>query len=127
MKKLIVALSFATMPLVATPALLPLAAYAAPAQTSLGDLSSFETIARDTLTLVDKGDLMAAQKRITDFETAWDAAQSDLYHKDKSAWGVVDDAADKAISSLRAKKPVAAKAKVAVTNLIAAIQKPFSP
>ncbi|WP_246617487.1 hypothetical protein [Rhizobium populisoli] len=127
MKKLFLALSLATMPLVVSPALLPFAAYAAPTQSSLGDLSSFETIARDTLVLVDKGDLAAAQKRITDFETAWDAAQSDLYHRDKTAWGVVDDAADKAISSLRAKKPVAAKAKRAVTDLIAAIQKPFGP
>jgi hypothetical protein len=127
MKRLIVVLSLATIPLAAAPAFLPVTAHAAPAQNALGDLSSYETIARDTLVLVEKGDLVAAQNRITDFETAWDAAQSDLYHMDKTAWGVVDDAADKAISSLRAKKPVAAKAKVAVTDLIAVIQKPFGP
>lgn len=122
MKTFFLAASLAIMPLAAAPVLLPIAAQAAPAKGALGDLSSFETIASDTLALIEKGDMIAAQKRITDFETAWDKAQGDLYHKNKTAWGAVDDAADAAISSLRAKKPAAAEAKLAVTNLITAIR-----
>lgn len=103
-----------------------LAQAAAPASL-LGDLSSFNAIAKDTLTLVEEGNLAAAEKRITDFETAWDKAEHELYHMDKAAWGIVDDAADKAISSLRAKKPVQAKAQTAVAGLIAAVENPSVP
>ncbi len=43
----------------------------------------FETIAADTLVLVDEGNMKAAEKRITDFETAWDEAEPSLYPKDR--------------------------------------------
>lgn len=95
----------------------------ATAANKLGDLASFQTIANDTLSLVDKGDLASAQKRITDFETAWDRAEPDLYPKDKTAWGAIDDAADGAISSLRAAKPSKSKAHAAVQDLISSINR----
>ncbi len=80
-------------------------ASSAMAGSKLGDLTSFEVIASDTKTLIEKGDLKAAARRITDFETAWDKAQATLYPKDKTAWSRIDDAADAAIASLRAKRP----------------------
>ncbi len=99
-------------------------ATSAMAASKLGDLSSFETIANDTLVLVDKGDLKAAEKRITDFESGWDKAEKKLYRKDKAAWSAIDDAADAAIQSLRAKSPDAVNAQRNVSALIDAIRHP---
>ncbi|WFS26334.1 MULTISPECIES: hypothetical protein [Rhizobium] len=103
MKKLMLILSILVPPaLMATSLLVP--AFAA-TQSGLGDLSAFESIAADTLRLVKAGDLGGAKNRITDFETAWDATEPKLYAADKQRWGVIDDAADGAISSLRKGKP----------------------
>lgn len=123
MKKQLFALAILAAPVAAT-ILSPAFAYAAPAASKLGDLSMFESLADDTLSLVDKGDLKAAQLRITDFESAWDKAHRQMRPLDPNEWGTVDDAADVAIASLRAKKPTVPKAKAAVTALIAAIQNP---
>jgi hypothetical protein len=122
MKKLLLALSLSVAP--ALTAFVPPSQSFASAPTALGDLSSFQTIASDTLKLVNSGDISAAQKRITDFETAWDKAEPTLYPLDKADWMVIDKAADGAISSLRKAKPVAAKAKVAVETLISTIENP---
>ena len=104
-----------------TPVVLVVAAAlatSAMADSKLGDLSSFESIVNDALVLVDKGDLNGAQKRITDFETAWDQAEETLYPKDKTGWSVIDDAADAAISSLRVDAPNATKAQKSVSALM---------
>ncbi|WP_108658253.1 hypothetical protein [Acuticoccus kandeliae] len=82
-----------------------------------GDLSPYETIVHDTQTLVDTGDLVAAEKRITDFETLWDDAEATMRPKSPSAWGNLDAAADDAFSALRAGKPDPAK----VTDALAAL------
>ena len=124
MKTLILALSLSLAGLPMAMPLLSSSAYAAAVQSALGDLSTYEVIAEDTLVLVKTGDMTAAQKRITDFEGAWDASESVLYHKDKNAWGVVDDAADAAITALRASNPDQAQAASAVSALIAALQNP---
>jgi hypothetical protein len=107
-------------------ALAAIAAFAMPvmAASKLGDLSKLEKIAHDTLVLVDKGDLKAAQKRITNFESAWDKAEPKLRPKDKNEWGVIDDAADAAIASLRSKSPDATDAQKTVSALIDAIKNP---
>jgi hypothetical protein len=101
-------------------------ANAAQQASKLGDLSSFVAIAGDTLLLVDKGDMKAAQVRITDFETAWDKAESRLYAKDKSTWSVIDDAADAAIGSLRENSPSEIKAQKTVSALIDALNHPVA-
>ena len=100
--------------------------YAAQHNGELGDLSAFETIAHDTLVLVDKGELNAAKKRIKDFETAWDKAESTLYPKSKAEWSVIDDAADAAISALRAKKPNPMDAQKTVSALIDTLKHPVA-
>ncbi|NLS01578.1 hypothetical protein HGP17_32490 [Rhizobium sp. P38BS-XIX] len=122
MKKALIIASLALVPAM-TPLLPPAQSLAAPAP-KLGDLSEFKLIANDTLKLVDAGDMTGAQKRITDFETAWDKAQSKLYPLNKDQWGVIDTAADGAISSLRAAKPSQAKASSALKQLIKAIENP---
>ncbi len=121
MKKALTIVAILTTSLIAMPTLTNSAFAATEQVVKLGDLSNFETIASDTLTLVSKGDMTAAEKRITDFETAWDNAEPTLYPKDKSGWSVIDDAADKAISSLRATKPDQGRAKMAVSGLVKAL------
>lgn len=39
---------------------------------TLGDLSAYGMIVADTQALVKRGDLAAAERRVTDFETRWD-------------------------------------------------------
>jgi hypothetical protein len=96
----------------------PALAATATATGKLGDLSSFHAIVADTLALSKAGKLAQAQKRITDFETAWDAATAKLYTLDVQQWTVIDNAADKAITSLREKSPTRAKAVSALTGLL---------
>lgn len=112
--------------LISLAVILPLAAAPAAmaASPKLGDMASFEAIASDTLVLVDKGEMKAAEKRITDFETAWDNAESTLYPKDKAAWSAIDDAVDAAISSLRAGRPDAMAAQKNVSALIDTLKDP---
>ncbi len=53
---------------------------APPAQSeqSLGDLSALTAIAADVQKIAATGDLAAAEKRITDFETEWDKNQDTM-------------------------------------------------
>jgi hypothetical protein len=117
MKQWLISAVAATAALVATSAM---------AESKLGDLTAFEVIANDTLVLVDKGDMKGAERRITDFETAWDQAEKTLYPKDKAEWSVIDDAADAAIESLRASKPDAVDAQKNVSALIDTIRHPVA-
>lgn len=91
---------------------------------SLGDMSSFVTIINDVETIAAKGDLVAAEKRITDFETAWDKAAGTLRPTNSSYWGNIDDAADAALSALRAKTPDAANVTGTLADLQTALADP---
>lgn len=95
------------------------------AQPSLGDLSPLKSIAADVQVIAAKGDLVAAEKRITDFETLWDQDEATMRPLNPEAWGTVDDAADEAIHSLRASAPDQAKVGTAVKGLIAALDNPY--
>ncbi len=90
----------------------------------LGDLSPFKIIINDVDKIANSGDLVAAEKRITDFETAWDDAQPKLQALNGEAWGVVDGAADKALKALRASAPDAATVATTLTVLSAALDLP---
>jgi hypothetical protein len=85
---------------------------------SLGDLSAMEAIVTDVQALAAKGDMKSAAARITDFETAWDDAQPRLQPINPEAWGMVDGAADAALSAVRAASPDPAL----VTSTLAALQ-----
>lgn len=96
-----------------------------PVEPSLGDLSGLKTIAEDVQGISAKGDFVAAEKRITDFETLWDKDEDTMRPLNEAAWGNVDDAADAAIHSLRTDKPQAADVATAVTGLIATLDNPY--
>jgi hypothetical protein len=91
---------------------------------SLGDMSSFVTIINDVESIATTGDFTAAEKRITDFESAWDQAAGTLRPINSSYWGNIDDAADAALSALRAKAPDAANVTGTLADLQTALADP---
>src|SRR5260370_18846311 len=58
----------------------------------LGDLSSFRTIAADTLPIVNPGNLPRAKARIKDLETPWDRVEARLRPPDSQQWLSMDKA-----------------------------------
>ena len=97
----------------------------APAQgPSLGDMQRFIQIVSDTQAIAGTGDFTAAEKRITDFETAWDDAEPKLRPVNTAAWGNVDTAADAALDALRASAPDAASVDATLADLQAELADP---
>ncbi len=91
---------------------------------SLGDLSAMKLIVGDVRKLADSSDLIAAEKRITDLETAWDDGEATLRPLNPDAWGSLDQAIDKALRALRASAPDAAQVKDKLQLLTAALDDP---
>ena len=91
---------------------------------ALGDMQPFITIVSDVQGIADKGDMAAAEKRITDFETAWDDAQKKLRPVNTTSWGNVDDAADSALGALRETSPDPSKVKSTLADLMAELKDP---
>ena len=94
------------------------------AESGLGDLSAFKAIVSDVNALVEKGDLAAAAKRITDYETAWDQAETAIRPLDQEQWRNIDDANDATFSAIRKSTPDIAAVKAALATLIATLNDP---
>ena len=88
------------------------------------DLSSFRSIAEDTLAIVNMGNLKRAKSRIKDLETDWDRAEPKLRPRSPEQWRKIDKAIDAALQQLRADSPQAAAAKEALQNLLAELDQP---
>lgn len=87
----------------------------------LGDLSAFNSIVTDVQKIAGTGDLPGAKSRIKDFEIAWDDAEAGLRPMDPARWSTIDEAADAALSALRAKAPDPAAVKETLAALQAAL------
>lgn len=131
MKQILLATALIALPVVGFSAFqMYLAAPAAVAATTpaatdpLGDLSAMKKIISDVETIAATGDFVAAEKRITDFETAWDDAASNLRAMDSNAWGNVDQAADDALGALRASQPVDADVTATLAALATSLDNP---
>ncbi len=96
-------------------------------QAALGDLSAMQAVINDTLAIAEKGDLVAAEKRVTDYETLWDTAEPTLRPMNKDAWSNVDEASDHVLKALRAKAPDPAHVKETLTTLLGALADPSKP
>ena len=88
------------------------------------DLSSFRSIAKDALAIVNMGNLKRAKSPIKDLETAWDRAEPKLRPRSPEQWRKIDKAIDAALQQLRADSPQAAAAKEALQNLLAELDQP---
>ncbi len=93
----------------------------------LGDLSSYLVIAKDTLKIVDTGDLKAAKVRIKDLETAWDEAEEKMKPMSPDDWETTDQAIDKALAKLRSAKPKQDTATEALKKLISIMEEMKKP
>lgn len=102
----------------------PPAVEASAAGPSLGDMSAFASIVADVQEIAATGDFVAAEKRITDFETDWDDAQKTLRPVNTASWTNVDDAADAALDALRAKAPDSADVTATLAELQAELADP---
>lgn len=99
----------------------------AQADASLGDLTPLKTIIADVQKIAATGDFKAAETRITDFETLWDDDEAGMRPLNPTAWGNVDDAADKALKSLRRGTPTADVVTPALAALMAVLNDPSKP
>ncbi|NKQ69761.1 hypothetical protein C3Y89_05070 [Rhizobium sp. UPM1132] len=127
MKQIFLAIALIAAPVAAFTSF-ELYAGTAPAKTAgLGDLSSFKTIIVDVQTLASKGDLVDAAKRITDYETAWDQAETAIRPLNQNDWGNIDEASDAALKALRQSSPSADKVNKTLAALIAVLNNPAQP
>ena len=89
----------------------------------LGKLTPFKTIATDISSLVNKGDMVAARKRVTDLESAWDSAEAGIKPRSAADWHLVDKSLDKLYSAIRETQPDIAACKQALLNVLSTMDK----
>lgn len=94
------------------------------AQSGLGDLSNFKKIVGDVQALASMGDMVGAARRITDWESAWDQAETAIRPLNQSEWGNIDQASDGALGAVRASAPAPDKVKAALATLMAELNDP---
>ena len=128
MRQIFLAVALIIAPVAAFTGFELLYANVAPAKTAdLGDLSSFKAIIADVQALAAKGDLTAAAKRITDYETAWDQAETAIRPLNPTYWNNIDAASDAALKALRQSVPSTDKVNKTLAALMAVLNNPAQP
>jgi len=127
MKQVLLALMLIALPVAGFSGFQVYVKSASAASTGLGDLSPLKTIIADVQTLADKGDMAAAAKRITDFESAWDEGETAIRPLNAGYWGNIDQASDAALKAVRAPAPVPDKVKTSLAMLMAELTDPTKP
>ena len=92
------------------------------ASQGLGDMSKFIDIVTDVQSIAAAGDFASAEKRVRDYESAWDQAETGLRPLDGAAWTAIDKANDAAFSSLRASSPNAQTVTASLAAVIDALK-----
>lgn len=124
MKQVLLALFLIAVPVAAFSGYEVFSGSAQAAQGGLGDMSAFITIVGDVQASVEKGDMPAAAKRVTDFEAAWDQAETAIRPLSPVQWGNVDQAADGALKAVRSPTAAPDKVKSALATLMAELTDP---
>ena len=124
MKQILLAVALIAVPVIGFTGFTMYNAQASATAASLGDLSPMQTIITDVQKIAATGDFAAAEKRITDFETAWDDSASAMRALDPNAWGNVDQAADGALDALRSTTPAADSVTTTLASLAASLANP---
>ena len=127
MKQVFLALALIIVPVAAFTGFELYASNAPAKAAGLGDLSSFKTIIADVQALASKGDLAGAAKRVTDYETAWDQAETAIRPLNQIDWDNVDAASDAALKALRQSPPSADKVDKTLAALMAVLDNPAQP
>jgi hypothetical protein len=124
MKQFLLAAVLIAVPVAAFTAFNVFTAQASAPAASLGDLSPMRTIIADVQKIAASGDFTGAERRVTDFESAWDDAQPSMRPLNPDAWGNIDQAADTAFTALRSGSPQADKVDAALVTLLATLNDP---
>ena len=85
---------------------------------------NFKKIIGDTQALVSTGDMVGAAKRVTDWESAWDAAETAIKPLNQTDWGHIDQASDGALSAIRSSHPKPDDIKAALATLMDELNDP---
>jgi uncharacterized membrane protein YkoI len=92
---------------------------------SLGDLSSFRTIAENALTIINAEDLTRAKARTKDLEAKRNKVEAALRPCDPERWRGIDKAIDAALAQLNVnKRSQAPTAKDVLQNLLTSLARP---
>lgn len=88
----------------------------------LGDLSAYELIANEALTLAQQGDMASTKARMRDLESAWDQGKTRLQAQNAKDWDSIDKSIDRALAPLRTSSPDPQASIAALQGLIGKIQ-----
>lgn len=127
MKQVLLAIALILAPVAAFTGFQVYAKNESAATAGLGDLSSLKTIIADVQGIAAKGDLSAAAKRMTDYESAWDEGEAAIRPLNPAYWGNIDQASDAALKALRETSPSADKVRKTLVALMAVLNNPAQP
>ncbi len=123
-KQILLAIALIAVPVAAFTGFQVYAGSTSAVTAGLGDLSAFKVIIADVQDLATTGDLAGAAQRVTDYEAAWDSAETAIRPLDPTQWNIIDGASDDVLQALRRSKPSADEITKMLAALMAALTDP---